>query len=105
MKILIVEDNDRLRNTPSICGRRVSPRMPPRTARRGLYKATNWEYDAVVLDVMMPKMDGFEVLQKLRTAGRTFPVIMLTARDQIWDRLHGLNGGADDYLTKPLGAG
>lgn len=103
MKILIVEDNDRLRNTLLEHLREEGFAADAAIdGEEGFYKATNWEYDAVVLDVMMPKMDGFEVLRKLRMEGRTFPVIMLTARDQIWDRLHGLNGGADDYLTKPF---
>lgn len=103
MKILIVEDNDRLRNTLLEHLREEGFAADAAAdGEEGLYKAMNWEYDAVILDVMMPKLDGFDVLQKLRTAGRTFPVIMLTARDQIWDRLHGLNGGADDYLTKPF---
>lgn len=103
MKILIVEDNDRLRNTLLEHLREEGFAADAAAdGEEGFYKATNWEYDAVVLDVMMPKMDGFEVLRKLRTEGRKFPVIMLTARDQIWDRLHGLNGGADDYLTKPF---
>jgi len=103
MKILIVEDNDRLRK--SLLEYLRDEGFAADAAgdgEEGLYKAMNWDYDAIVLDVMMPKLDGFEVLKKLRTAGRKCPVIMLTARDQIWDKLRGLNGGADDYLTKPF---
>jgi two-component system OmpR family response regulator len=59
-------------------------------------------YDAVVLDVMLPDMDGFEVCRRLREAGRWSPVLMLTARDAVADRVAGLDAGADDYLTKPF---
>lgn len=67
----------------------------------GLFKATAWEYDAVLLDVMLPKLDGWTLLKRLRTTKRT-PVLMLTARDAIADRVRGLDGGADDYLVKPF---
>jgi two-component system OmpR family response regulator len=60
------------------------------------------EYDAVVLDVMLPGADGFEVCRRLRAAGNWAPVLMLTARDAVEDRVRGLDGGADDYLTKPF---
>lgn len=59
-------------------------------------------YDAVVLDVMLPGMDGFETCGRLRTDGVWIPVIMLTARDAVGDRVQGLDRGADDYLTKPF---
>jgi two-component system OmpR family response regulator len=59
-------------------------------------------YDAVVLDVMLPDLDGFEVSRRLREAGRWSPVLMLTARDAVSDRVAGLDAGADDYLTKPF---
>ena len=59
-------------------------------------------YDAIVLDVMMPGLDGFETCRRLRAGGVWAPVLMLTARDAVEDRVRGLNGGADDYLTKPF---
>ena len=59
-------------------------------------------YDGVILDVMMPGMDGFEVLKTVRAAGNTVPVLMLTARSDVDDRVTGLDLGADDYLTKPF---
>ena len=65
-----------------------------------LARATN--FDAVVLDVMLPGADGFEVCRQLRAAGVWAPVIMLTARDAVEDRVRGLDAGADDYLTKPF---
>lgn len=60
------------------------------------------DYDAVILDIMMPKADGFAVLQKLRTAGKATPVLFLTARDAVSDRVKGLDSGANDYLIKPF---
>jgi DNA-binding response OmpR family regulator len=60
------------------------------------------DYDAVILDVMLPDFDGFEVCRRLREAGRWSPVLMLTARDAVGDRVSGLDAGADDYLTKPF---
>ena len=60
------------------------------------------EYDGIVLDVMMPKLDGFQVVEKLRRAGKGTPVLMLTARPQTMDKVEGLDRGADDYLTKPF---
>lgn len=67
----------------------------------GLFNAENTDYDAIVLDVMMPRLDGWEVLKRLRKTKRT-PVLMLTARDQSKDRVRGLDTGADDYLVKPF---
>ena len=60
------------------------------------------DYDAVILDVMLPGKDGFAVCRELRAAGADVPVLMLTARDAIDDRVAGLDAGADDYLTKPF---
>ena len=65
------------------------------------YLETN-EYDGVILDVMMPRMDGISVLQHLRKAGNCVPVLMLTARAEIDDKVLGLDSGANDYLTKPF---
>jgi two-component system OmpR family response regulator len=67
----------------------------------GLYKAEATDYDAIVLDVMLPRMDGWAVLAKLRESKAT-PVLMLTARDRTADRVRGLDIGADDYLVKPF---
>jgi len=64
----------------------------------------NGEYDGAILDIMMPKMDGLTVLRRIRKAGMTLPVLMLTARSEIDDRVEGLDSGADDYLTKPFAA-
>lgn len=63
------------------------------------------DYDAAVLDVMMPKMNGDEVVRRIRKEGKAIPVMLLTAMDEIEDRISGLDAGADDYLTKPFASG
>ncbi|HZU05949.1 MAG TPA: response regulator transcription factor [Chloroflexota bacterium] len=68
----------------------------------GLSLAEVEPYDLIVLDVMLPKLDGFTVCRRLRAAGRNMPVLMLTARDAVDDRVAGLDSGADDYLVKPF---
>ncbi len=72
------------------------------TGPDGLWMATENPYDAVVLDVMLPGFDGFEVCRRLREQEIWVPVLMLTARDEVGDRVQGLDVGADDYLTKPF---
>lgn len=67
----------------------------------GFCKAESYDYDAIVLDVMLPKLDGWEILKRLREIKKT-PVLMLTARDQSRDRVRGLDTGADDYVVKPF---
>ncbi len=71
----------------------------------GLSKALEYDYDAVVLDVMLPGRDGFSICRELRASGRWSPVLMLTARDAVEDRIRGLDAGADDYLVKPFAFG
>ena len=71
----------------------------------GLYQAGEHPYDAVILDVMLPGLDGFEVCRRLRATGNWAPVLMLTARDRVADRIAGLDAGADDYLVKPFAFG
>ena len=67
-----------------------------------LFKIREMPYDAVILDLMLPGLDGWTLLQTIRAAGIRTPVLVLTARDMIDDRVRGLNLGADDYLTKPF---
>ncbi|ALN81546.1 heavy metal response regulator transcription factor [Lysobacter antibioticus] len=102
MKLLIVEDEiktaDYLRDGLAEQGWTVDV---ARDGVSGLHLARELDYDVIVLDVMLPGMDGFAVLRELRTRKQT-PVIMLTARDRIDDRVHGLGAGADDYLVKPF---
>ena len=70
-----------------------------------LYQAAINQYDAIILDVMLPRRDGFAVCRELRANGNAVPVLMLTARDAVEDRIAGLDCGADDYLTKPFAFG
>jgi two-component system response regulator MprA len=73
-----------------------------RDGNEGLAAAESCNFDAIVMDVMMPGMDGVEVFRRLRRAGRQAPILMLTARDAATDIVKGLDAGADDYLTKPF---
>jgi two-component system, OmpR family, response regulator len=70
--------------------------------KQALWRAQSVEYDAIVLDLMLPGIDGLEVCRRLREAGVWSPILMLTARDAVRDRVAGLDRGADDYLTKPF---
>jgi two-component system, OmpR family, response regulator len=72
------------------------------TGEEGLWMAVECPSDAIVLDVMLPDMDGFELCRRLRERGQWAPVLMLTARGAVSDRVRGLDAGADDYLTKPF---
>ena len=70
-----------------------------------LYQISIYDYDLVILDVMLPRKDGFEVCREMRALGLSLPVMMLTARDVVDDRIAGLDSGADDYLVKPFDFG
>jgi two-component system, OmpR family, response regulator len=72
------------------------------TGEDGVAMALEVDYDVVVLDVLLPGIDGFEACRRLRAEGRWAPVLLLTARDAVRDRVAGLDAGADDYLTKPF---
>lgn len=72
---------------------------------QAFFYAMNESYDGIILDIMMPKMDGVEVLRKLRASGNNTPVLLLTAKSEISDRISGLDAGADDYLPKPFNMG
>jgi two-component system OmpR family response regulator len=75
------------------------------TGTDALWQAREFDYDAIVLDAMLPELDGFEVCRRLREDRRWMPVLMLTARDAVDDRIRGLDAGADDYLVKPFSFG
>ncbi|WP_334195888.1 response regulator transcription factor [Muricomes intestini] len=75
------------------------------TGTDGLDYAVNGNYDVVILDVMLPQMDGFSVVQEMRKQGIQTPVLLLTAKDDVSDKIDGLNHGADDYMTKPFEPG
>lgn len=102
MRLLIVEDEPDLLSSLAQALREEGYAVDTAAdGEDGLYKAESWNYDAIVLDVMLPKLDGWGILEKLRQAKKT-PVLMLTARDQTRDRVRGLDSGADDYLIKPF---
>jgi len=103
MKILIVEDEqktgDYLKQGLSESGFIADL---ARDGVDGLHLALTGDYDLAVLDVMLPKLDGWELLRQIRHNGKQLPVLFLTARDQVEDRVKGLEFGADDYLVKPF---
>ena len=102
MRILIVEDEpDLLRSLAKALREEGYAVDSAADGEDGFFKAESYNYDAIVLDVMLPKIDGWEVLKRLRKIKKT-PVLMLTARDQSRDRVHGLDTGADDYVVKPF---
>src|SRR6266481_135340 len=101
MRILIAEDEPRLlRNLAKALREEGYAVDTADTGDEGLFKAQNYPYDVIVLDIMLPGIDGWEILKKLRKEKNT-PVLMLTARDAGTDRVKGLDLGADDYLVKP----
>jgi two-component system OmpR family response regulator len=103
MRVLVVEDDVKM---AALLRRGLAEEgLSADVARTGddaLWMAEATDYDAIVLDVMLPGADGFEVCRRLRESGRWSPVLMLTARDAVEDRVAGLDAGADDYLTKPF---
>lgn len=102
MRVLIVEDEPDLQRVVATALREEDYAVDTADdGEEGLYKAQAWDYDAIVLDVMLPKRDGWSLLSKLRETKAT-PVLMLTARDAVPDRVKGLDLGADDYLVKPF---
>ena len=103
MRLLVVEDEPDLRS--ALARALADEHFAVDTAAdgdEGLFLAIEVDYDAVVLDLMLPRRNGWDVLGALRAAGRRTPVLLLTARDAVDDRVRGLNAGADDYLTKPF---
>jgi two-component system response regulator MprA len=104
MRVLVVDDEravrDSLRRALELEGYDVELAADGEEALERL--AQNGEPDAVVLDILMPKMDGLEVCRRLRREGHRLPVLMLTARDEVENRVAGLDAGADDYVTKPF---
>lgn len=103
MRVLVVEDSRRLRENIGLALRKsgyavdVAP-----DGNDGLWMAQSHRYDAVILDIMLPGLDGLSVLRQLRKEGNDTPILFLTARDTIHDRVAGLRSGADDYIVKPF---
>lgn len=101
MRVLVVEDEPMLRAQLVRALREENHAVDgAKDGEEALYKITNWPYETVVLDLMLPKMDGFEVLHRMRAQKINTPVMILTARGGIEDRVRGLDSGADDYLLK-----
>src|SRR4051795_7316668 len=106
VRVLIVDDDrsvrDALRRALTLGGYEVEA---AEGGQHGLSQVAATSPDAVVLDVGMPDIDGIEVCRRLRDAGNRVPILMLTARDAVEDRIDGLDAGADDYLIKPFDVG
>ncbi len=103
MKVLLVEDERKISDFVSKGLREQGYVVElARDGEEGYYHATTQAYDVIVLDIMLPGRDGLSILKTLRKAGNTAPVILVTARGELDERLEGLELGADDYLTKPF---
>ena len=103
MRVLVVEDHPKM---ASLLERGLQEEGyavdVANTGSEGVSLGLEYEYDAIVLDLMLPDLDGVEALRKLRGNGKWTPLLILTARDAVEDRIRGLDAGADDYLTKPF---
>jgi two-component system, OmpR family, response regulator len=106
MRVLVVEDHQK---TAALIARGLREHAyavdVAGTGRDGVWLGAAHDYDLMILDVMLPDIDGFAVLEELRASGRWAPVLLLTARASVPDRIHGLDSGADDYLVKPFSFG
>ena len=103
MRLLVVEDEPKMSRLLQAALQREGHAVDAvDNGKEALWMATECEYDAIVLDVMIPPPDGFEVCRTLRAQGRWAPILLLTARDGVKDRVNGLDAGADDYLPKPF---
>lgn len=103
MRILLVEDSDRLRETIALALQLSGYKVDSTgDGQNGLHLAQDHEYDLAVLDIMLPSLDGLSILRSLRSEGDKTPVMFLTAKDGIHERVEGLRSGADDYLVKPF---
>ena len=102
-KILLVEDEEKLARMVELELRYEGYEVTKSfDGRDGLEQAMEGQFDLMLLDIMLPRLSGMEVLRRLRKEGSTLPVIMLTARDSVVDKVSGLDSGADDYITKPF---
>lgn len=103
MKVLLIEDSRRLQLTISLTLRNHSYAVDTETnGEDGFWQMMNYEYDVVILDLMLPDLDGLTLLKRARKKGNETPVIILTAKSRLDDRVEGLGLGADDYMVKPF---
>jgi DNA-binding response OmpR family regulator len=103
MRLLLIEDSSRLRRGLEIALRKSGYAVDSASdGEEGLWLAESNDYDVIILDIMLPKLDGVSLLRCLRKKGRNLHVLLLTAKDTVQDRVLGLRAGADDYLVKPF---
>lgn len=103
MKVLIIEDEKRLAQAlTQILKEEKYLTDTAYDGEDGLLYAQSGQYDIIILDIMLPKLSGFDIAKKLRMDKISTPILMLTAKDEIMDKVHGLDYGADDYMTKPF---
>lgn len=103
MRVLLVEDSPRLQKSLGKALRHSGYAVDTSgDGENGLWLAQSNDYDVLILDIMLPALDGLSILRRLREAGRKTPILLLTARDTVEDRVKGLRTGADDYLVKPF---
>lgn len=103
MRLLLIEDDPQLQNnlTAKLIQEKYSVDVAS-DGEDGLFQASEHAYDAAIVDVGLPKLDGISVIKAIRSQGITFPILVLTARDHWQDKVNGLEAGADDYVTKPF---
>ncbi|NOX67948.1 MAG: response regulator transcription factor [Gammaproteobacteria bacterium] len=102
MRLLVIEDDDTLRE--ALCSQLVDAGFGVEQAadgREGLYFATEYPIDLAIIDLGLPELSGLDVIKELRAHGKTYPILILTARDRWQDKVDGLSAGADDYVVKP----
>jgi two-component system, OmpR family, alkaline phosphatase synthesis response regulator PhoP len=102
--VLIIEDDKNISNLLQIHLKDLNCTVDIKNnGREGFEQASHFEYDLIILDVMLPEMDGINICQRLRALENYTPILMLTAKSEEFDKVLGLESGADDYLTKPFG--
>lgn len=103
MRLLLVEDDIDLQTNLKLCLLESNYTVDVASdGEEGLFQGTEYQYDAAIVDVGLPKMDGLQLIRALREKQRDFPILILTARDSWQDKVEGLDAGADDYLSKPF---
>lgn len=103
MRLLIIEDSNQIRNElVNFFKSKLINVDSAADGEEGLYLGLNFNIDLAIIDIGLPKLDGLNVVKKLREAGKSFPIIILTARDRWQEKVEGLETGADDYVTKPF---
>ncbi|MEX1265582.1 MAG: response regulator, partial [Woeseia sp.] len=103
MRLLVIEDDQTLRET--LCGQLAASGFGIEQAadgKEGLYFALEYPIDLAIVDLGLPELPGLDLIRKVREEGKTFPILILTARDRWQDKVDGLDAGADDYVVKPF---